>query len=203
MKMVAVTTLRDAAGAEVAREMLAERGIDVEIKRLGMQRLLRLADGRGVRGARARGVASPRRERCSTPCTRSSSAPALAEAGVPPDDDDARGGDDLPPPELRARKVSWAVALGLVGPIPGCGVLYARAFALGWTMVGLSLALFVGAVAVNPDLFPLLIALKAADVVVAPFAAARFNRKLEGASWRSIVNRWRAAWRGSCATATT
>jgi hypothetical protein len=75
--------------------------------------------------------------------------------------------------------VSWAVALGLIGPVPGCGLLYARAFALGWTMLGLSLALFVGAIAVNPDLFPILIGLKVADVVIAPFAAARFNRKLE------------------------
>ena len=46
---------------------------------------------------------------------------ALAEAGVPPDDDDVRGGDELPPPELRERKVSWAVALGLVGPSPAVG----------------------------------------------------------------------------------
>jgi hypothetical protein len=177
MKMVAVTTLRDAAGAEVAREMLAERGIDVEIKRLGMNAYF------GAPTAEEFEVRVPEEslveaQRFFEAMHEELERAALAEAGVPPDDDDVRGGDDLPPPELRERKVSWAVALGLVGPIPGCGVLYARAFALGWTMVGLSLALFVGAIAINPDLFPLLIALKAADVVIAPFAAARFNRKL-------------------------
>ena len=61
-------------------------------------------------------------QRFSRPWHEELERAALAEAGVPPDDDDVRGGDDLPPPELRPRKVSWAVALGLVGPIPGCGV---------------------------------------------------------------------------------
>ena len=35
MTMVAVTTLRDAAGADVAKEALADHGITVEIKRMG------------------------------------------------------------------------------------------------------------------------------------------------------------------------
>ena len=177
MKMVAVATLRDAAGAEVAREMLAERGIRVEIKRLGMNAYFgsptaeefevrvpadRVAEAQAVLDAMAEEL-----ERA-----------ALAEAGVAPGDDDARGGDELPPPELRPRKVAWAIALGLVGPIPGCGVLYARAFALGWIFVGASVALFVASGAINPDFFGGLIVLKAADVLIAPFAAARFNRKL-------------------------
>ncbi len=178
MKMVAVTTLRDAAGAQVAKEMLADRGITVEIRRMGYNAYFGAptAEEFEVRVpedavAEAHGVLDGMSEELERA--------ALAEAGVPPGDDDARGGDELPPPELRPRKVSWAVALGLVGPVPGCGLLYARAFAFGWTMVGLSVALFAGALAVNPDLFPLLIALKAADIVIAPFAAARFNRKLK------------------------
>jgi hypothetical protein len=178
VKMVAVTTLRDAAGAEVAREMLAERGITVEIRRMGYNPYFGAptAEEFEVRVPEdaldeAHGVI----EAMSEELERA----ALAEAGVPPGEDDVRGGDDLPPPELQPRKVSWAIALGLVGPVPGCGLLYARAFAFGWTMLGLSLALFVAAIAVNPDLFPILIGLKAADVVIAPFAAARFNRKLK------------------------
>ncbi len=177
MKMVAIATLRDAAGAEVAREMLAERGITAEIKRLGYNPYF------GSPTAAEFEVRVPEESLAEAQALLDGMAEeleraALAEAGVPPGEDDARGGDDLPPPELRARKVSWAVALGLVGPVPGCGVLYARAFALGWTMIGLSLAMFVASIAINPDFFAILIALKAADVIVAPFCAARFNRKL-------------------------
>jgi len=180
VKMVAVTTLRDAAGAEVAREMLAERGITVEIKRLGYNPYFGAPTAAEFE-VRVPEDAVDEAERVLDGMAEELERAALAEAGVPPGDDDERGGDELPPPELRPRKVSWAIALGLVGPIPGCGLLYARAFALGWTMVGLSLALFVAAIGVNPDLFPLLLALKAADIVVAPFAAARFNRTLEKA----------------------
>ena len=73
MKMVAVTTLRDAAGAEVAKEMLSERGIAVEIAPR-QQRLLRLPDGRGVE-VRVPEDALVEAQRCSTAWTRSSSAP--------------------------------------------------------------------------------------------------------------------------------
>jgi hypothetical protein len=175
--MVAVTTLREAAGAEVAREMLAEHGITAEIKRLGYNPYF------GAPTAAEFEVRVPAESLAAAQALFDGMAEeleraALAEAGVPPDEDDARGGDDLPPPELRPRKLSWAIALGLVGPIPGCGILYARAFALGWTMVGLSLAMFAATVALNTDFVGVLIALKAADVIVAPFCAARFNRKL-------------------------
>ena len=177
MKMVAITTMRDAAGADVAKELLAEHDIPVELRRLGANPYF------GSPTAAEYEVRVPEESLARAQALLDGMAEeleraALAEAGVPPEDDDARGGDELPPPELRERKVSWAVALGLVGPIPGCGVLYARAFALGWTMVGVSLAMFVASLAINPDFFGVLLALKAADVVVAPFCAARFNRKL-------------------------
>ena len=104
---------------------------------------------------------------------------ALAEAGIAPGADDAPGGDDLPPPERRERKVAWAVALGLVGPLPGCGLLYARASRLGWTFAGASLALFAAAVVGgNREALGLVVVLKGADVLLAPFFAARFNRRL-------------------------
>jgi hypothetical protein len=175
--MVAVTTLRDPAGAEVAKEMLTERGITVEIRRLGYNAYF------GAPTAEEFEVRVPEEslaeaQRFFEAMEEELARAAVAEAGVLPPEDEPRGSDELPPPELRPRKLSWAVALGLVGPVPGCGLLYARAFAFGWTMVGLSLALFVGSLAINPDLFPILIALKVADVFVAPFAAARFNRKL-------------------------
>ena len=178
MKMVAVTTLRDSAGAEVAREMLAERGIPVEIRRMGYNPYF------GAPTAVEYEVRVPEdavaaAEELFDGMAEELERAALAEAGVPPGEDDARGGDELPPPELRPRKVAWAIALGLVGPVPGCGLLYARAFALGWTMVGLSLALFGAVVVGNADLFGVLLALKAADLVLAPIAAARFNRSLE------------------------
>jgi hypothetical protein len=178
MKMVAITTLRDAAGAEVAKEMLSERGIAVEIRRLGSNAYFGSPTAEEFE-VRVPENALDEAQQLLDGMAEELERAALAEAGVPPGDEDERGGDDLPPPELRPRKISWAVALALIGPVPGCGVLYARAFALGWTMIGLSLALFVGAM-MNGELFPLLLALKGADVVVAPFAAARFNRKLEG-----------------------
>lgn len=178
MKMVAVTTLRDTAGAQVAEEMLRDRGIPVEIRRMGYNAYF------GAPTAAEFEVRVPE-DRASEAhalldgMADELAAAAIKEAGVPPSDEEERGSAELPPPELRPRKVSWAIALGLVGPVPGCGLLYARAFAIGWTMFGLSLALFVATVAINPDLFGVLIALKAADVVIAPFAAARFNRKLQ------------------------
>jgi len=176
VKMVAVTTLRDPAGAQVAKEMLTERGIDVEIRRLGYNPYFGAPTAEEFE-VRVPEDALEEAQRFFEAMEGELERAAIAEAGVPAGEDDAPGAE-LPPPELRERKVSWAVALGLVGPIPGCGVLYARAFALGWTMIGLSLALFFGAMTVNPDCFGILIALKAADILVAPFAAARFNRKL-------------------------
>jgi hypothetical protein len=177
-----VTTLRDAAGAGVAEEALTDRGIPVEIRRLGVNAYFGspTAEEFEVR------VPAERVDEAQAVLAALEGALAevlLAQAGVPPGADDLRGSTDLPPPELRPRKLSWAVALGLVGPVPGCGLLYARAFRVGWTFVGASLALFAAAVvAGNSDALVIIAALKGADIVLAPFAAARFNRQLvEGA----------------------
>ena len=178
-KMVAVTTLRDSAGAEVAKELLAERGITAEIRRMGYNPYF------GSPTAEEFEVRVPEEALADAEALLDGMAEeleraALAEAGVPPGDDDERGATELPPPELRPRKVAWAVALGLVGPLPGCALLYARSFALGWSMAGASLALFVAAVvAGNPDWLAIVGGLKAADTLIAPFAVVRFNRKLE------------------------
>ena len=179
MKMVAVTTLRDAAGAEVARELLAERGITAEIRRLGYNPYFGAPTAAEFE-VRVPEAAAAEAERLFAGMAEELERAALAEAGVPPGDGDTPGGDDLPPPELRPRKLAWAVALGLVGPVPGCGLLYARAFAWGWTLVGASVALFAAAVVRgNAADLAAVAALKLADIVLAPVAAARFNRSLE------------------------
>jgi hypothetical protein len=106
---------------------------------------------------------------------------AIAAAGVPPEEEEERGNATLPSIEDRPRKISWAIALALVGPLPGTGVLYARSFALGWSMVGMSLASIIGCFVVGlKDPFTLTLVLKLLDLVLAPILAARFNRKLEG-----------------------
>src|SRR5204862_8094065 len=71
----------------------------------------------------------------------------LAEAGVAPGDES----DELPPPERRPRKLAWAVAISLIAPIPGCGLLYARAFRLGYLMFGLCAAFFVAGMATGNE----------------------------------------------------
>jgi hypothetical protein len=178
MSMVAVTTLRDAAGADVAKEALADHGLAVEVKRLGANAYFGSATGEEFevrvpadRVAEAHKILDALAEELEQQ--------VLAEAGIAPDDEASRGSAELPPPEKRPRKVAWAVALGLVGPLPGCGLLYARAARLGWTFVGMTIALFVGGVvAGNGDALALIALLKALDIVMAPFFAARFNKKL-------------------------
>jgi hypothetical protein len=176
--MVAVTTLRDAAGAEVAKELLADHGIAVEIRRMGSNAYFGSPTSEEFEVRVPPGDVEAA-HRLLDGMAQELEQAALREAGVPPDNDDERG-DELPPPERRPRKVAWAVALALVGPVPGCGLFYARAFALGWTMIGLLVALLVAARA-GADIDPLAVlgGLKAADVLIAPFAAARFNRKLK------------------------
>jgi hypothetical protein len=177
--MVAVTTLQDAAAAEVAREAIADAAIAVAVRRLGGDVYL----GSGTTHSYELRVDEERLDdarRVLAALEADMEQAAIAAAGVPPSDDEERGNAELPAPEQRPRKLSWAVALALVGPLPGTGVLYARSFALGWTMIGLTLGSFVmafGFGGYNPFLH--LAALKCADIVLAPILSARFNRKLE------------------------
>jgi hypothetical protein len=178
MSMVAVTTLHDAAGADVAKEALTDCGIPVEVRRLGADPYF----GSATAAAFELRVPADRVTEAETALAALEHQLAevlLAAAGVPPSSEDERGSTALPPPELRPRKVAWAIALGLVGPVPGCGLLYARAFRLGWAMLGGSVVLFAAAVvAGNPDWLGLVLGAKIADVLLAPIFAARFNRKL-------------------------
>lgn len=176
--MVAVTTLRDAAGADVAKEALADRGIPVEVRRLGADPYF------GSPTAFAFEVRVPAdrladAEAALAALEAESEALVLAAAGVPPASEDERGSAALPPPELRPRKVAWAVALALLLPVPGCGLVYARAFALGWTLIGASLALSAAAaVANNPDWLGLVLGAKILDLLLAPILVVRFNHEL-------------------------
>ncbi|MGZ3438697.1 MAG: putative signal transducing protein, partial [Polyangia bacterium] len=173
MKMVAVTTVRDGGAAEVAKEALADHGIRVEVRRMGSNVYFSALTAEEFevrvpedRVDEAHDVLAALEEDLE--------AAVIALAGVPPENEEERGNSDLPPPEERPRKISWAIALGLVGPIPGCGVLYARAFKLGWTMVGMSAATFVAALGSGqPALFGILLGLKGLDIFYSPILAAQ------------------------------
>ncbi len=178
-KLVVVATLQDSAAADVAREAIADAGIAAEVRRLGGDAYF----GSGTAYSyevRVPGEAVDDARRVLTALEEDMEQAAIAAAGVPPGEEDERGSAALPPVEERPRKIAWAVALALVGPLPGVGALYARAFALGWTFVGMSLAGIVAGFALDSlSPFRLVIALKVADVLLAPWLAARFNRKLE------------------------
>jgi hypothetical protein len=177
-KMLVLTTLQDAAAAEVAREALADAAIPVAVRRLGGDVYL----GSGTTHSYELRVADERladARRVLAELEADMEQAAIAAAGVPPMDEDERGSAALPALADRPRKVAWAIALGLVGPLPGSGILYARSFKLGWTVVGMSLlSLIAGFTLHEPNAFGLFLALKGADVLLAPFLAARFNRKL-------------------------
>jgi hypothetical protein len=176
--MVAVTTLRDAAGAEVTREVIADHGIPVEVRRVGSDPYF----GSGTNEAFEVRVPEERVAEVHAlldGLEADLARAALQEAGVPPGELDAAGDSELPPPERRPRKPAWAVALALVGPWPGVGCLYARAFALGWTMAGMTVAfLAAGVLFADATWMTVVLALKVADVILAPLLAARFNRHL-------------------------
>jgi hypothetical protein len=178
-KLVVVATMQDSAAADVAREAIADAGIPVEVRRLGGDAYfgsmtastyeLRVPDERLADAQRLLEALEVDMEQA-----------ALAAAGVPPTEEDERGAAALPSLERRPRKLAWAIALALVGPLPGTGVLYARSFALGWTMMGLTLGSFVMAFTLHGhDPLLVMLALKGIDLVLAPILAARFNRTLE------------------------
>jgi hypothetical protein len=178
--MVAVTTVREPGGAEVARESLAEHEIPVEIRRMTNFQLYFGAPTAEEFEVRVPEDRVDEAREILDALSEELQQRVLAEAGVPPGEGDTPGGDELPPPELRPRKPAWGVAIALIAPIPGCGLLYARAFRLGYLLLGVSIGLWLfGAWAGNPDWLLYSFMLKPVDAVLAPFAAARFNRKLK------------------------
>lgn len=178
MKWVAVTTVRDEGAAQVARDSLDSRGIPVELKRMMPNAYL--------------GSATPAEIEVRVPEDRADDAhqvlegleaeleqAMLAEAGVPPEEGEPTGAK-LPPPEERPKKISWAIALALVFPVPcmPAGMMYARApLPLSMTILGLSGALMLigkGEAAVFA-----IFGSRALDLILAPVFAVRENRRLQ------------------------
>jgi hypothetical protein len=181
---VAVTTVHDAAAAEVAKEALFERGIDVEVRRVfGSPYLgsatpvlyeVRVAE-EAVEAARAE--LERLAEDLEQAVLAQSDAPPSAEAS-----EDERGPADLRGPEERPRKISWALVLSALFPVPGAGCFYARANPPGFVLLGIFLGVIGMAVFgdVHYEYSAVILAVtKLADLLLAPFMVVRFNRKLK------------------------
>jgi hypothetical protein len=180
-KMVVLTTFQDSAGADVAREAVADAGIPAELRRVGGDVYLGSMTGNSYelrvpedRVHDAEGVLAALEEDMEQA--------AIAAAGVPIDYEDERGNAALPAVEDRPRKLSWAIAFALISPLPGLGVMYARQYLLGLAFAVTTLCL--GMIRQFLDLtttetYLLLLGLKVADLVLAPILTVRFNRKLE------------------------
>ncbi len=170
--MIAISVVRDEAAAELAREALDAVGIEVEIKRLG---------GNAYFGSMTHEqwevrVPEDRQREAMAELDRLGQEvelAAIAEAGVPAGDDS----DDLD--EEQPRKIAWAIALGLLQPIPGAACMYARAFRVGLIVFGASIALFVaGAANLFDRGLEAWIGAKLLDLILAPFFVVQYNRSL-------------------------
>jgi hypothetical protein len=183
--MVAVATLRDEGAADVARELLEERGIEVELREVAPNRYFgaptaveievrvptdRIADARAALAALEGEL----------------EAAAVAEAGVERADDE-HPGEALPAAEERPKKISWAIALALIFPVPflPVGMIYARApKLLPLAIVAASLGLLaVGNLTRDWGLIDLgmglvFVGVRVIDAIVSPIFVARWNRRL-------------------------
>ncbi len=177
--MIAVTTVRDEGAALVAKEALEARGIEVELKRLGANPYFGSPTTEEIeirvpeeRAGDARAVLDLLEEETEQAL--------MAQAGVPADEDDDP--DELPSIEERPRKISWSIAISLLIPFPGAGLMYARAFPLGLTLAGIFVGLFLlPALGLHThlDLLQLAVGVKIVDAVLAPIFVVRFNRRLQ------------------------
>lgn len=191
--LVAVATLRDEGAADVARELLEERGIEVELREVAPNRYFGSPTAVEIevrvpadRADDARAALAALEEELE--------AAAVAEAGVGrPVDGDERPGERLPSVEERPKKISWAIALALIFPVPflPVGLLYARAprlLPLALTALSLSL-LAVGNVTRDFGLIDVgyalvFVGVRVIDAITAPLFVVRYNRRLakKGAS---------------------
>ncbi len=191
-RFVAVVTVRDWGAAQVAREKLDDAGIPVELKPLGQNPYFGTVSAAEIE-VRVPSSRLADAERQLAQREEETEALLLSEAGVPPEDykgehaedeaADARGVILLPKSEERPLKVSWALVLSWLLPFPA-GCFYARAWPLGWLLVGL----FAGG-AVAPLVFRhagdaafLAVFAKAADLVLAPILVVKRNRRLARAA---------------------
>jgi hypothetical protein len=174
--MIAISTVRDEAAAQVAREALAAVGIPVELKRLGANPYFGSVTGAEweIRVPEEReGEALAELDRIAADVEQA----VLAEAGVPAGEDD----DDLHADEPQPKKVSWALVLSLLLPFPGGGCMYARANAVGWLLCGVLVGLLLCAVAGVrfEHSMQLWMGAKLLDLALAPIFVVRFNHRLK------------------------
>jgi hypothetical protein len=181
--MITVSTVRDRAAAEVAKEALTAINIPVEIRLLGKNPYF------GSITAEEWEIRVPEEheddaleelDRIGAELEQA----VFAEAGVPAPEGVSGEDDDLHADEEQPKKLSWALALSLILPFPGGGCMYARANALGLTIFGVWLGLVVGAIlgAHFPYGMQLWIGAKILDLILSPFCVMRFNRRLADAA---------------------
>lgn len=189
--LVAVATLRDEGAADVARELLEERGIEVELREVAPNRYFGSPTAVEIEVRVPPDRAADAREALAA-LEEELEAAAVAEAGVARAEDE-RPGDALPTVEERPKRVSWAVALALIFPVPflPVGLLYARApklLPLALTALSLSV-LAVGNLTrhwglIDVGMGLVFVGVRVIDALSAPFFVVRWNRRLarKGAS---------------------
>ncbi len=192
-RFVAITTVHDWGAAQVAREKLADAGIPVELKSLGMNPYFGAVTAQEIE-VRVPPEHAPQAELELERLQAQVEASLIAESGAPLDDDEEADDDEaraarrstaLPTSERRPLKVSWAIVLALLPVIPfPAGCFYARATRLGWGLLGC----YVGGFALmflRPEFALLTVGAKLADLVLAPFMVLAYNARLEDAAAQS------------------
>ena len=172
--MITISTVRDRAAAEVAKEALSAINIPVEIRLLGKNPYFGsiTAEEWEVRVPEEHEDAALQElERIGAELEQA----VFAEAGVPAKEEDD---DDLH--EEQPKKISWALALSLILPFPGGGCMYARANALGLIIFGVWLGITAAAIFgfQVPYGMQLWIGAKIVDLILSPVCVIRFNRRL-------------------------
>jgi hypothetical protein len=176
--MITVSTVRDRAGAELAKEALRAVGIAAEVRLVGQNPYF------GSVSAEEYEVRVPEDDE---PAARSEldrlagelEQAVYAEAGVPADEES----DALTPPEQRPRKPSWAFVISLLLPFPGGGCMYARASKVGFVLLGIWLGVTLALVSGmhSPHGGTLWVGAKLIDALLGPLFAIRYNRRLAAA----------------------
>jgi hypothetical protein len=179
VKWIAVTTVRDDGAAAVAKQALADAGIPVEILRLGNNPYFGsvTAVEWEVRVPHDRlDEAEEELERLEHQAEES----LMAEAGVPPDEEEREEAEEekRPDPALRPRKISWAIVISLLVPFPA-GCLYARAFAIGYILIGMFVVAWCATYTGYKNAAALALFARGVDLVLAPIFVVQWNKERE------------------------
>jgi hypothetical protein len=176
MKWVAVTTVGDEGAAQIAKEALEGRDIPVELRRVPKTAYVAAADEIEVR------VPEENLEQAQAALEQFHSEveqAVLAEAGVPPAEDETVGPGKPRDLALTPRRIGWSIAIAAIAPVPcvPMGMIYARA--PRWLYLVLSVgfaALFV--TGKSQAMLVAFVAPRILDIVLAPIFAVRENRRL-------------------------